>query len=257
MKKNEYPSKSLIDRVGKAKKILEEELDREPSTEEISKYLGEEECDVRRASKFALGEDDEEIEYDGENKLKFKLTIKNYEMERNRKRLNLSQEELAKTIGVCKELITGLENCTVYSTEETREKIAKLFGVSSSWLFPEWLKTFSRKWKRQEHSKVVPINRIQLNNPEVLFLEDNEYGQEYIEKKTEMSIYGKHIKEALENLSIKERGILKMRHGLDDGVSHTLEEVAKEFGATRERIRQVEAKAHEKIRQMDLIKKLQ
>ncbi len=53
----------------------------------------------------------------------------------------------------------------------------------------------------------------------------------------------------LGQLSDKEREILELRHGLHDGVQHTLEEVGKKFGVTRERIRQIEAKAHEKIRQ--------
>jgi RNA polymerase primary sigma factor len=53
----------------------------------------------------------------------------------------------------------------------------------------------------------------------------------------------------LNDLSEKERKILEMRHGLMDGITHTLEEVGREFGVTRERIRQIEAKAHEKIRQ--------
>ncbi len=64
------------------------------------------------------------------------------------------------------------------------------------------------------------------------------------------------IEEILSDLSPKERRILEMRHGLRDGVMHTLEEVGKEFGVTRERIRQIEAKAHEKIRQHHKIKKL-
>ncbi len=64
------------------------------------------------------------------------------------------------------------------------------------------------------------------------------------------------IREILADLSPKERKILEMRHGLMDGVMRTLEEVGMEFGVTRERIRQIEAKAHEKIRQHEKAKKL-
>jgi RNA polymerase primary sigma factor len=49
---------------------------------------------------------------------------------------------------------------------------------------------------------------------------------------------------------------LKIRLGLEDGVTHTLEEVEQEFGVTRERIRQIEAKALDKIREHEDIKKL-
>lgn len=55
----------------------------------------------------------------------------------------------------------------------------------------------------------------------------------------------------LDTLSDKEKRILEMRHGLEDGVFHTLEEVGKEFGVTRERIRQIEAKAHDNIRESE------
>ncbi|TSC85150.1 MAG: RNA polymerase sigma factor, sigma-70 family [Parcubacteria group bacterium Gr01-1014_17] len=64
------------------------------------------------------------------------------------------------------------------------------------------------------------------------------------------------VREILGELSEKERRILEMRHGLTDGITHTLEEVGGKFGVTRERIRQIEAKAHEKIRQHDKAKKL-
>ena len=64
------------------------------------------------------------------------------------------------------------------------------------------------------------------------------------------------IKMVLDELSPKERRILEMRYGLHDGVQHTLEEVGAEFGVTRERIRQIEAKVHEKLRNNERIKRL-
>lgn len=69
-------------------------------------------------------------------------------------------------------------------------------------------------------------------------------------------ILSDQVKEILGDLSPKERKILEMRHGLTDGITHTLEEVGKEFGVTRERIRQIEAKAHEKIRIHEKINRL-
>jgi len=70
------------------------------------------------------------------------------------------------------------------------------------------------------------------------------------------SILTDQITQILDSLSDKERKILEMRHGLTDGTYHTLEEVGKEFGVTRERIRQIEAKALEKIRQHDKARRL-
>jgi len=65
------------------------------------------------------------------------------------------------------------------------------------------------------------------------------------------------IKEILIDLSEREQRILKMRFGLEDGVNHTLEEVGKAFGVTRERIRQIEAKALERIREHGKAKALE
>ncbi len=69
-------------------------------------------------------------------------------------------------------------------------------------------------------------------------------------------ILSDQVKEIMQDLSEKERKILEMRHGLTNGVVHTLEEVGKEFGVTRERIRQIEAKAIEKIRAHKKVSKL-
>ena len=65
-----------------------------------------------------------------------------------------------------------------------------------------------------------------------------------------------HVNEILRDLTPREQKILKIRFGLEDGVTHTLEEVGQEFGVTRERIRQIEAKALEKIRDHKTAKKL-
>ena len=68
-------------------------------------------------------------------------------------------------------------------------------------------------------------------------------------QETSQRILKDQIIEILGDLSLKERKILEMRNGLLDGITHTLEEVGKEFGVTRERIRQIESKAHQKIRE--------
>ena len=69
-------------------------------------------------------------------------------------------------------------------------------------------------------------------------------------------ILSDQLHEVLAELSPKEQKILEMRYGLTDGVQHTLEEVGKEFAVTRERIRQIEAKVHEKLRGHEKIQRL-
>ena len=64
------------------------------------------------------------------------------------------------------------------------------------------------------------------------------------------------VQDILAVLTEREQKILKMRFGLDDGKSHTLEEVGQEFSVTRERIRQIEAKALAKLRKHKDAKKL-
>ena len=65
-----------------------------------------------------------------------------------------------------------------------------------------------------------------------------------------------YVHDVIQNLTPREQKILEMRFGLIDGVAHTLEEVGNEFGVTRERIRQIEAKALEKIQKHEGIKRL-
>jgi RNA polymerase primary sigma factor len=74
---------------------------------------------------------------------------------------------------------------------------------------------------------------------------------------TAHSLLREKIMEILNDLTPREREIIEMRFGLRDGVTHTLEEVGQKFGVTRERIRQIEAKALEKMRDHEKSKALE
>jgi RNA polymerase primary sigma factor len=119
---------------------------------------------------------------------------------------------------------------------------------------------------------VQKVHYIQKISQEVISLEspvgdDDEDSMlsDFIKDETSMSpdqlanlaLLRDQIKEVLVDLTERERKILSMRFGLDDNISHTLEEVGKVFGVTRERIRQIEAKALEKIRTHHKAKKLE
>ena len=70
------------------------------------------------------------------------------------------------------------------------------------------------------------------------------------------AILKEQIAEVLDTLTDREQKVLRLRFGLDDGRSRTLEEVGKEFNVTRERIRQIEAKALRKLRHPSRSRKL-
>ncbi len=119
---------------------------------------------------------------------------------------------------------------------------------------------------------VEKVHYIQKISQEVISLEtpigeDDEDStlSDFIKDETSMSpdqlanaaLLRDQIKEVLTDLTERERKILSMRFGLEDNIPHTLEEVGKVFGVTRERIRQIEAKALDKIRSHKDIKKLE
>jgi RNA polymerase primary sigma factor len=115
-----------------------------------------------------------------------------------------------------------------------------------------------RRWRRAA-SKVRRIIRIaqepmSLETP--IGSEENSYLGDFIEDESVMGpvdtaskqLLKEQLHEILDSLSERERKVLEMRFGLSDGQGRTLEEVGSEFGVTRERIRQIEAKALRKLR---------
>jgi RNA polymerase primary sigma factor len=119
--------------------------------------------------------------------------------------------------------------------------------------------TLNRKW-RQAAGKIRNILKISqdpmsLDTPVGQDGDSTNYG-DFIpdESATEPTdaaskeLLREQIRVALDFLTERERQVLEMRFGLKDGKDHTLEEVGKYFGVTRERIRQIEAKALRKLR---------
>jgi RNA polymerase primary sigma factor len=115
-----------------------------------------------------------------------------------------------------------------------------------------------RRWRRAA-SKVRRILRIaqepmSLETP--IGSEENSYLGDFIEDESVLGpvdaaskqLLKEQLNEILDSLSDRERRVLEMRFGLSDGQGRTLEEVGLAFGVTRERIRQIEAKALRKLR---------
>jgi RNA polymerase primary sigma factor len=116
----------------------------------------------------------------------------------------------------------------------------------------------NRKW-RQAVSKIRDILRISMDPMSLESPVGNEDATEYGDFIKDESVVEpvdaaskellrEQIRNVLGFLSEREREVLEMRFGLNDGKDHTLEEVGKSFGVTRERIRQIEAKALRKLR---------
>lgn len=102
------------------------------------------------------------------------------------------------------------------------------------------------KIKQDISSLDAPIRDDEDDSTLVQFIEDEE--SKSPEESATTQLLKEHVNQMLDGLTPREQKILRMRFGLEDGRTHTLEEVGQEFGVTRERIRQIEAKALAKLR---------
>jgi len=155
----------------------------------------------------------------------------------------LGREPMSKEIALEMELLTDEDLEAIERSQMTGEQLDP---------------ATERRWRRAA-TKVRRIMRIaqepmSLETP--IGSEENSYLGDFIEDESVVGpvdaaskqLLKEQMQDILDSLSERERKVLEMRFGLLDGQGHTLEEVGQEFGVTRERIRQIEAKALRKLR---------
>ncbi len=131
--------------------------------------------------------------------------------------------------------------------EPTEEELAKKMGISLD-----------------KVREVIKISQEPVSLETPIGEEDDSHLGDFIKDESSMSpeeyatneILKEEIKSVLMTLQVREQEVLELRFGLVDGTCHTLEEVGKKFNVTRERIRQIEAKALRKLRHPSRAKKL-
>jgi RNA polymerase primary sigma factor len=116
----------------------------------------------------------------------------------------------------------------------------------------------NRRWSRaaQKVRRIKRISEEPMSLETPVGTEDNSFLGDFLEDDkitgpadaATKELLKEHMRDILEQLTDRERKVLIMRFGLEDGQARTLEEVGNEFGVTRERIRQIEAKALRKLR---------
>lgn len=112
-----------------------------------------------------------------------------------------------------------------------------------------------RKISQETISLETPVGENEEDSVLAEFIEDEKVVSPSLE--AARALLKNRLDDILVDLTPREQKILSMRFGLEDGVTHTLEEVGKEFGVTRERIRQIEAKSLDRIREHRSLRKLQ
>jgi len=143
-------------------------------------------------------------------------------------------------------------------TEEIRETLSRNLGFDLQ-MDHELIQDEIRKREKVHQEKVREIMKIaqepiSLETP--IGEEEDSHLGDFIEDDAAVApaeaassiLLKEKLEDVLHNLTDREKKVLKLRFGLEDGRSRTLEEVGREFGVTRERIRQIEAKALRKLR---------
>lgn len=187
--------------------------------------------------------------------VRLRLITHNARLVDARKERGMTQRVMARAVGINSSRLSCIETLRVMPTEDEMAKVALVLEKPIDYLFPEELLSaievgvFSRR-------------KVELAAPEVISLTEAQHlrlaydGETVLIEQVSRTLLAKQITEVLETLAPRERKVLRLRFGFEDGRSHTLGEVGRDFGVTRERIRQIEGKALRKLRHPSRSRKL-
>ncbi|HBI35908.1 TPA: RNA polymerase sigma factor RpoD [candidate division WWE3 bacterium] len=288
--------KAEVIRYKKMIKDMQHEGNKKPSPKDISKEMGLKEREVKEIEAFSHGTNDKEGARAHEMLIKANtrlvVSIAKKHMGRGLQFLDLIQEG---NMGLMKAVDKfdwrrGFKFST-YATWWIRQAITRAIAdqaktirvpvhmVETIHKYKKIERELEQKFERtptpEEVAKVMGIEPEKAHDivkiaQDVTSLEtpvgkeEDTRLKEFIEDETTLSPFEAasrellkgHIDEVLQSLNPRERKVLELRFGLKDGRTRTLEEVGKEFGVTRERIRQIEAKALRKLRHPSRSKRL-
>jgi len=174
-----------------------------------------------------------------------KRRIYNWQLRTARLAKGMNQEDLGKKVGLSSSTVCKYECLRGYPSLERAKMVADVLDVSVATLFPEWLEDFKlREVPQPSEDRTFTLDEARDMN----LFPPAEDTIEAVEEKVDRELLKERVGEILLGLEDREREILKLRFGIDDGISRTLSDIASMYGVSRERVRQVEAKALRKMR---------
>jgi len=196
-----------------------------------------------------------------DNLVRLQLIPRNARLVDARKEKGWTQKQLGDLVGLHPSHISAIEVLRLIPNEFIMGEVATALEKSTEYLFPDSLMTALQEGVfRERITDLAEANVILLTEavqarllPQVA---THEEVFEDAEDRIDIGIIREQIEKILPTLVPREEKVIRMRFGLDDDCPLTLEEVGREFGVNRERIRQIEAKALRKLRHPSRSKKL-
>lgn len=174
----------------------------------------------------------------------------NRAMRDRRLALGWTQAQLGEAAHVPKQVMGHYETLRSYPPADRRRRIAAVLGLSTDELFPPWLEMMVQE-RAIRDVPLASLNELVDHAPRALALAASSAVVDPSEIATENAAdAGLHeaVRRQLDGLTARERRVVEIRFGFEDGRPRTLQEAAEVFGLHRESIRQIEARALRKMR---------